>query len=83
MWAELGRVTYSENKLQVAYAALTMPRSSKKVKVIMDKKELLQNRRAELNKRVANFVCERRKQRQEQEKLCSFCRVPLSSNRAR
>ena len=83
MWAELGRVTYREAKLQAAYAALEMPRSLKEVKVIIDEKETLQKRRAELNKRVANFVCERRKRRQEQEKFCSFCRVPLSSNRAR
>ena len=54
MWAELGRVTYREAKLQAAYAALKMPGSLKEVKVITDEKETLQKRRAELNKRVAN-----------------------------
>ena len=78
---EIGKVVGMGVQLQQAYAAIQMPRSPKKIRVVIEQNKKLQKQRQILRDKVIKLT-----QRDSvlKEKLsCTFCRVSLASAKCR
>ena len=76
MWAELGKITYVEGRLQEKYKALGFPGKENKLKLLLDEKQLVDRRRQELNLKAVNYDKMRRKRKRE-DSSCSHWLVSL------
>ena len=84
VFEELGRVVSMGAQLQSEYTAiLQLPRSPKRVKVVMDKLDSLGQRKRLLNGRVMAFSRKKEELRREEKTTCSHCRASLNSERSR
>ena len=84
VFEELGRVVSMGAQLQSEYTAvLQLPRSPKRVKVVMDKLDSLGQRKRLLNGRVVAFVKKKEELRKEEKTTCTHCRASLNSERSR
>ena len=82
MWAELGKISYIEGRLQEKYKVIGCPRKEAELKLLLDEKQLVDRRRQELNLKAVKYEKMRRKRRRD-ELSCSHCFVSLSSPRKR
>jgi hypothetical protein len=84
VFEELGRVVSMGAQLQSEYTAvLQLPRSPKRMKVVMGKLDSLGQRKRLLNGRVMAFTKKKEELRKEEKTTCSHCRASLNSERSR
>ena len=81
-FAELGRVVYAEGRLQQVYAGIGLPRTEKKVRLVLEEYQVVRERGLAVSQRLAQYAGKTALQ-EEDGSYCSFCRVHLSTSEKR
>ena len=84
MFTELGRVVYSEGRLQDVYAGIGLPRDIKKIRLVVQEYQTVRERGLAVSQRLARYGEKSGQQQGEKAgSTCGFCRVHLSTPQKR